>query len=143
MKLIDPNWNPTDRQLRQFGVACLVFLPLIAWLATGKPRTLAAANRPVLGGVAAFGLLLAIISLLKPRVIKPLFVGATLVSLPIGMVVGELVLLLMFLLVFTPIALIFRLIGRDALQRKIDRNATSYWQPKAQPRDAASYYRQF
>ncbi len=143
MKLIDPNWNPTDRQLRQFGVACLVFLPLIGWLATGKPRTLAAANLPLLAGLAAIGLLLAIVALMKPRVVKPLFVAATAAALPIGMVVGELVLLLIFLLVFTPMALVFRLIGRDALQRHIDRNAKTYWQPKAQPRDAGSYYRQF
>jgi hypothetical protein len=40
-------------------------------------------------------------------------------------------------------AFLFRVMGRDALQRRIDRDAKSYWQPKAQPRDAGSYYRQF
>ena len=144
MKLIDPNWNPTDRQLRQFGVACLIILPLIGWLKTSNPLLLGGGvNLPLVFGLAGLGLLLAIVAFIKPRAIKPLFIAASLVTLPIGMVVGELVLLLMFLLVFTPIALIFRLIGRDALQRKIDRHAKSYWQPKAQPRDAASYYRQF
>jgi hypothetical protein len=33
--------------------------------------------------------------------------------------------------------------GRDPLQRKFDPAATSYWQPKAQPKDAASYFRQW
>jgi hypothetical protein len=143
MKLIDFNWNPTDRQIKQFGVACLVVLPLVGWMATGKPTTLAKANLPVLGGLIGLGLLLAVVSLVRPQALKLLFVGASLVAFPIGLVVGELVMLLMFLLVFTPMALMFRVIGRDALQRKIDRNAKSYWQPKAQPRDASSYYRQF
>ena len=57
--------------------------------------------------------------------------------------VGELAQLLIFLLIFTPMALIFRLIGRDALQRKIDHQASTYWQPKPQPRNSRSYYRQF
>jgi hypothetical protein len=143
MQLIDVNWNPTDRQLRQFGVACLILMPLIGWLATGKPRTLEAANLPVLGGLAGFGLLLAVIAMNKPCVLKPLFLGASLAAMPIGLVVGEVVLVLVFFGVFLPMALVFRLIGRDALQRGLDRNAKSYWQPKAQPRDAGSYYRQF
>lgn len=143
MKLIDLNWNPTDRQLRQFGVACLIFLPLLGWLATGKPRTLEAANLPLLGGLAGLGLVLAVVSWIKPRAVKPLFVGASLAAMPIGLVVGELALILIYFLVFTPMALIFRLIGRDALQRQLDRSTKSYWQRKPQPRDAASYYRQF
>ena len=32
MKLIEINWQPTDRQLRQFGVICLVALPALGWL---------------------------------------------------------------------------------------------------------------
>ncbi|MBI3865315.1 MAG: hypothetical protein HY290_25860 [Planctomycetia bacterium] len=141
MKLIDLNRNPTNTQLRQFGLACLVFLPLIGWLTTGRPLTLEAANVPLLAGLAAFGLVVTIVALVWPRAVKPLFIGASLAAFPIGLVVGELAMLLVFFLVFTPMALIFRLIGRDALQRKVDRQAKSYWQPKAQPKGAASYYR--
>ena len=31
MKLVEVNWSPTDRQLRQFGTAALIALPLAAW----------------------------------------------------------------------------------------------------------------
>lgn len=144
MKLIDPNWNPTDRQLKQFGVACLIVLPLLGWIKTSDSLKLGGGvHLPLVGGLAGLGLLLAIVSFVKPRAIRPLFISVSVIALPIGMVVGELVLLLIFFLVFTPMALIFRLIGRDALQRKIDRHAKSYWQPKAQPRDSTGYYRQF
>jgi len=143
MKLIELNRNPTDRQLKQFGIAALVFLPFIGWLATGKPRTLDAASFAVLGGLAAVGLATAVLGFIKPKALRPLFVGASLVTLPIGMVVGEAVLLVIFYGLFAPMGLLFRLIGRDALQCRLDRDAKTYWQPKRQPDSPARYYRQF
>ncbi len=143
MKLVEFNWNPTHRQLKQFGLAALVFLPLAGWLATDKPRSFDALNLPVVGGLAAAGLLLAVLGFTSPRAIKPIFIGVSLVTMPIGMVVGEFVLLAVFFGLFVPVALIFRLIGRDALQRQLDRNAPTYWQPKHQPSNVRSYYRQF
>lgn len=143
MSLIEFNRNPTDRQLRQFGVAGLVFLPFIGWLATGKPRSLASANLSLMGGLALIGVLIAIIGFIRPKVLRPVFVGASLITLPIGLIVGEAVLLVVFYGLFAPLGLFFRLIGRDALQRKIERGATTYWQPKQQPDSLARYYRQF
>lgn len=143
MSLIDINRNPTNRQLRQFGIAALLFLPFIGWLVTGKPRTLAAANLPLLGSLAGVGLAIALLAFLKPKTIQPVFVGASLLTLPIGLVVGEVVLLVIFFGLFAPMGLLFRLIGRDALQRRIDRNATTYWQPKRQPDSPTRYYQQF
>lgn len=143
MPLLDFHWTPTDRQLKQFGGVFLIALPLLGWVATGKPRTLDAANLPLLGSLAGLGLVIALTGFVRPQALKWLFIGTSLIAFPIGMIIGELTQLLIFLLVFTPIALIFRLIGRDALQRKIDREASTYWQPKPQPRNARSYYRQF
>jgi hypothetical protein len=143
MKLIEFNWNPTDRQLKQFGLAALVLLPFFGWIVTGKPRTLEAVNVPVIGGLAAAGLCLAVLALTKPQSIRLPFLALSLVTLPIGMVVGEIVLLVVYYAVFVPMGLFFRIIGRDALERQIDRRAPTYWQPKPQPKDVRSYYRQF
>jgi hypothetical protein len=44
---------------------------------------------------------------------------------------------------FTPLALFFRLIGRDPLRRKIDRQAASYWEKFENTPTPASYFRQF
>jgi hypothetical protein len=71
-----------------------------------------------------------------------LFVGLTVVLLPIGLVVGEVVLALTYYGVLLPIGLIFRLLARDRLQLKCDRAADSYWRPKPKPRDLGSYLRQ-
>ena len=49
------NWNPTDRQLRQFGLTALAALPALAWLWRGGPTTIliAAAVGAGLAGIAA------------------------------------------------------------------------------------------
>ena len=46
---------------------------------------------------------------------------------------GEVVLGIIYFGVFLPVSMIFRLVGHDALERRIDRKAKSYWQPKARP----------
>ena len=74
---------------------------------------------------------------------KPLYIVLCLLAWPIGIVVNELLVALMFFAVFVPLGLVFRCLGRDALQRKIDPHASSYWQPKPQPKDAASYFRRW
>jgi hypothetical protein len=48
----------------------------------------------------------------------------------------------MYFVIFLPVAIVFRLIGRDALQRVLNRSAATYWQPKRQAADARSYFRQ-
>lgn len=143
MKLVEINWNPTTRQLRQFGVAAALVLPLLGWLTTGKPRTFESANLPMIGGLAVVGACLALLSFVMPGAVKPIFVGISLVTMPIGLIVGLLVMVAVYYVVFVPIGLIFRLIGRDAMHRKLDRSAVTYWQVKQQPSDVRRYFRQF
>ena len=134
MKLVEINWKPTDRQLRQFAVICLFALPFIAWMWHAPPIGV--------GIAAGIGLAMALVGWFVPRVVAPIFVGFSLLALPIGLVVGEVVLCIIYFTVFLPIALIFRLRGRDALQRKAPADSQTYWQPKPKPSGAASYYRQ-
>ena len=134
MKLIDANWKPTDRQLRQFGVICLIALPLVGYMW--------GAGTLVIGILAAVGLILAVTGIVVPRAVKPVFLALMIITVPIGIVIGELAMLLIYFGVFLPMGLVFRLLKRDALQRKFDRHATTYWQAKSQPTSAARYYRQ-
>lgn len=135
MKLVEINWAPSPRQLRQFGVLCVFVLPLLGWLWNVDASGLAI--------MLLVGSLVAVLSFAWPAAVKPIFVGLMLAAAPIGMVVGEIAMLLIFLGVFLPIGLIFRLLGRDALQLKIDKNATTYWQPKIEPKQVSSYYRRY
>jgi hypothetical protein len=51
-------------------------------------------------------------------------------------------LVVLFAALFTPIALVFRLMGRDALAIK-RRAATTYWIRKASPSSSSEYLREY
>ena len=134
MTLIEIPWNPSDRQLRQFGAICMVMLPTMAWWWQMDQRWIVT--------LGLLSVLLEVAAWVMPQAVKPVFVGCSLLAAPIGYVVGELTVLLIFLAVFCPLGLLFRLIGRDVLQRKSDPNATTYWKDKQQPKSLSSYYHQ-
>lgn len=134
MKIVQMNWQPTDHQLQQFGMISLLALPGIAWFW--------GASQPVLTTLLAVGVVFAVTGLVWPGLLKFPFVGLCLVTSPIGLAVSETILMLMYLLVFLPIGGVFNLMRRDALElqpQKVD----SYWKPKPQPGNVASYYRQW
>lgn len=135
MKLIEINLQPSDRQLRQFGVVC-AGVALIAALTWGR------GNSATIAAFLMVGVAIATIGWFRPRVLRPIFILLTIAAAPIGMVIGELVTLLVYFAVFLPIGLAFRLMGRDALLLQREPDAKTYWQPKKPPRGAASYYRQ-
>jgi len=134
MKLIQMNWHPSDQQLQQFGLASLLAFPVIAWFWGASQNVLACAS--------AVGVFLTLIGSLRPQALRPVFLGLCLVTLPIGLIVSELTLFLMFLLVFFPIGAVFRWLRRDALALQ-SRSAGSYWEIKTQPGSVAGYYRQW
>lgn len=101
---------------------------------SGNPVVIA-----VLGGM---GGLLAAAGWLYPRAIAPVFIGLMLITVPIGMVVSEVALFLVYVVVFLPIGLFFRISSRDQLQLSVDRKSSTYWRPNRQPKSVASYYRQ-
>ena len=135
MSLVEINWSPTQRQLRQFGLLCLIALPLLGWLWGANSTWIV-----VLFGIASAT---AGVSYLQPRIVRPLFVGLILLTAPFGMIIGELAMLLIYFAIFLPISVLFRIVRRDALQLRIERERESYWRAKAEPKDIASYYRRY
>ncbi len=133
MSLAKFEWNPRPRQLRQFGAIALAAFPLAAWLW---------ASGPAGWSLAAAGMVWAGVGLVRPAAVKPLYLALCAVAVPIGWVIGEALLAIVYYFVFLPVGLAMRLVGRDPLQRKLDRKAASYWQPKRQPAGPSSYLRQ-
>ena len=129
-------WNPTRGQLRQFGLTALVALPALAWLWSRGSGSIVLAAALAVAAIAALGFV-------WPQGLRPLFVGLSLLAWPIGVVVHELCLLVIYYVVFVPLGLVFRCMGRDPLQRKFERGAATYWQAKRQPGSAASYFRRW
>ena len=49
----------------------------------------------------------------------------------------------LFFGLITPLGLVFRLIGKDPLNRRFDRAAATYWSDPRPRRGKESYFRQF
>ena len=124
--------------LRQFGGIWIVFFGAVAaWQGLHH-------ERHGLGVVLA---LLAVtvgpLGIAAPRLIRPVFIGWMALVYPIGWVVSRVVLGILFYTLFTPVALIFRTIGRDELKLKRRLDADTYWATKPHTTDKAQYLRQF
>jgi len=138
MALIDINWRPAANELRVFGGLQLIFFALVAWALHARLDSPAPALA-VLGLSAAA----AVIGLLRPDWLRPMYVVWMAAALPIGWVVSHLLLAAVFYLVVTPIGLTMRLCGRDPLQRKFDRAASTYWVRRPAVDDTERCFRQF
>jgi hypothetical protein len=134
MALMEMNWSPRRRQLCQFAVIALFALPLVGWLWGASPVVAAI--------LAAVGLALGGLAFAFPFAIKPLFLLLSLIAMPIGIVIGEILLLLIYFGLFSAVALAFRLARRDALALRHDLSAHTYWTVKPLPQHVRSYYRQ-
>ena len=93
----------------------------------------------VLGAIALIG----VAGLWKPSAIRWLFVGASIAAFPIGWVMTQAVLAVMFYAVLTPVALIFRWRGRDELQLRHRSEQAGFWITRSTERDVGSYLKQF
>lgn len=138
MNWSDINRKPTDRTLRRFAVLWLVFFGgLAGWQAGVRERA-------VLGvALAALAVVVGGIGLVKPQALRWLFVSWTVAAFPMGWIMSHVLLASLFYGVFTPLGLVFRLIGRDALHRRWREDQTTYWMPKPTAGDVRGYFRQF
>ncbi len=130
------NLHPDNRQVRNFGLVSLLALPLAAALWTRG-------SLPAIVSAAAIGGLLSALGIAWPRGLRPLLVAINVATAPLALVIHDLVLSLAFFMVFVPVGLVFRLFGRDPLQLRMDRNASTYWQPKKPSRNVRSYFRRW
>jgi hypothetical protein len=82
------------------------------------------------------------ISALLPSLGRLSYLAIYLPSSFIGYFVSKVILLLMFFLVFAPIAVLIRLLGKDVLCTN-QKGTRAHWSPVARSNDANRYYRQF
>ena len=120
----------SPRALRRFGLAVGGVLMLLAgWLAwRGK----------VGQAWLAAGALLALLGAVAPAALRGVHRAWMALALALGWVTSRLVLLLVFSLLLTPLALLARLLGKRFLEQRPDPGATTYW--VARPPDRRDDY---
>ena len=136
--LFERQQQATPRQLRQFAGALIVFtliLVLRVWWRQGTLGQVAIA----LSGAAV---LCGVLGLIQPRRIQWFFKALMTLSWPIGVVVSELMIAILYFIVVTPVALALRVLRQDRLSRTIDRQAPTYWIRHKQAENQSRYFRQ-
>jgi hypothetical protein len=134
--VISPSFRPDDKQLRQFAWIALPGFCLFGWLML---RLTGSTNLAL--GTAAFGAALCVVGSFAPRAVLPAYLALMALTFPIGWVVSELLLRLIYYGIFSPLGLIFRAIRRDPLRLRKPQT-DSYWTRRRERRDQLSYYRQ-
>jgi ABC-type glycerol-3-phosphate transport system permease component len=128
----------TKKQLRTFGIALSVFLGgigLIHFLKGHTPQNL------WFWGAA---IIILLITLVVPLVINPIYTVAIFIAHKLGWINTRIILGLIYYLLFTPASLIMKLVGKDPLNRKFDKEAKTYWSFRArEPIPKEQYLRQF
>lgn len=136
MQWSDVKKPASPKTLRQFaGLCLLIFGGMFAW------RLYTARVSPASWGFALIAFL-GIVGLLRPLAIGWFYRLWMTVVFPIGWTISKLVMLLLFFIVFTPVALAFRIFGRDELRRR-KHDASTYWTPKTGASDPKQYFNQF
>jgi len=147
MRLLDLNLRPDRKTLFQFGFVCLIAFGILGGLVWWRKAFLffhlGDGARTVAFVMWGVGALSALFSLAAPGLNRFIYLGIVLITYPIGFVVSHVLMGVVFYLVITPVGLVFRLIGRDPLSRRFDRNAPTYWVKHEEPDDVERYFRQF
>jgi hypothetical protein len=139
MSFVEINWHPKRKQLRSFGKIALVITAIISLLL----YKLKGVSIPWALAIFAVGFTIFLISMISSRLTRMIYVVLMAVTFPIGLVVSFTLLAIFYFLLLAPFGLIFRLMGRDALCRKFDATAESYWLSRRGPEGPEQYFRQF
>jgi hypothetical protein len=129
--------RPSTRTLRQFAA-----LFLIVFTATAGLRVWRGDTGTLTIAIAVTGVVVGLVGLVRPDAIRYVYTGWMIVAFPIGWTISRVIVTLLFYLVFTPFALVFRLLGRDALRLR-RHTMTSYWMETKGAEPPESYYAQF
>lgn len=129
--------DPGRRELLVFGALLPLAVVLAGFLIGRHTGAGVRVSIWVVGGA------IALVYATIPALRRPVYVGIARLTQPIGWAVSHLVLILVFALVVTPVAVLLRLLGRDPLARRADARLPTYWVTRTTGRDARRYFQQF
>jgi hypothetical protein len=129
--------NPTPRRLSEFAVAFALAGALVGLMLAWRGVD------PLWAGlVTAIAVAWAAVGWRVPAVGLRTYQGLTLLTYPIGLVVSYVLMAIVYFVILTPLGWLRRAFGGDPLQRRFDRDASSYWTPREGAPELESYFRQ-
>lgn len=126
-----------SRALRRFGFTLAAAFGVLGgislWRGSGRELPLfAVAGVFLLSGLAF------------PAILAPVHRAWMAIGLVLGWVMTRVILGILFYLVFTPMGLLMRALGKRPLAMRYDRKASSYWIPRpSRPWDPSRYRKQY
>lgn len=126
----------SKKEVRTTWIGFTVIFGVIASLLLYKER----GSYPYWYGISAF---FAFFATVAPMALLPLYRLWVKFALFLAWFNTKLLLSLTFYLVVTPIGFLMRLCGKDPMERKIDKNAESYWKKREPQTDPSRHYKQF
>jgi hypothetical protein len=132
------DFHPADRKLRTFGGLFLCFASLLgAWQGWAHERWLVAEI------IFVASLMVASAGVFKVSMLRPLYVGMMIASFPIGWLTSHVLLATVYFILVTPLAVLFRCLGRDALRLRSSPHWSSYLEVKPAPTNNQAYFRPY
>ena len=129
----------TSKRIRKFAITMAIAFGLIGALLFFYFEKVLAGQ--VLWGISG-GML--VLGLPYPPLLWPIERAWFYFAFALGWINMRILLSVVFYALFVPVGLFMKLIGRDPLERKIDKNAETYWKDRPQePVDPESYERQY
>ena len=93
--------------------------------------------------IISAGLIILLSGLSFPIIVKPFYIFWISLSVVLGYIMTRIILTIIFCLLFIPIGIIIRLLGKDPLKERFDLSSKSYWIKRSLKLDPKSAERQF
>ena len=138
------NRNPNIHDLRKFALTLLLGMPVVGGIWTGiiwwSQDIL---NLWILAVFSAIGIMACSLSLISKPAGRLIYICWHTFGAIIEMVISLVSTLIMYYLTIVPIGIIMRLIGREPLQLRIERDKETYWKDCKKNTDLKRYFRQY
>ena len=127
----------SKKELKEFGLTIGIILCLLGGIALWRGKAI----YPYFFIAGTFFILSGIF---LSFILKPLQKVWMAFSIILGFFMSRVILTVLFYLVLTPIGILMKLLGKDILNQKIEKNKVSYWHARdKKPKDAKSYENQY
>jgi hypothetical protein len=73
------------------------------------------------------GVLFVLISVVRPLALKKFYGVWVKIGEFIGSIISKVIMFILYFALFTPVSLILKILGKDLLSKKIDKNKSTYW----------------